>query len=120
MQDPLLGPPGFIGTLRGVGVRDYTSVFRPYEVLTIGMKAPYPPLPPTPLRVLMMDVLYADTRTYTLGVQGPKSWVVWQKPLGVIIVVSGIMKLTNWVLLVTWTCCGICFRSMQVILLCSE
>ena len=36
----------FIGTLRGVG--DYTSLNRPYQVLIICIKAPYPqpPYPP--------------------------------------------------------------------------
>ena len=41
-----------IGTLRGVGGRgvgDYTSLNRPYQVLVMGIKAPYPP-PPTPLK----------------------------------------------------------------------
>ena len=35
-----------IRTLRGVrgrGVGDYTSLNRPYQVLTMGMKAPLPP-----------------------------------------------------------------------------
>ena len=40
-----------IGTLRGVGGRgvgDYTSLNRPYEVLIMGIKAPYPPSPYPP------------------------------------------------------------------------
>ena len=40
-----------IGTLRGVGGRgvgDYTSLNRPYWVLIMGIKAPYPPSPYPP------------------------------------------------------------------------
>ena len=58
---PARKPPShaqFIGSLRGVGGRgvgDYTSLNMPYYVLSMGMKAPYPPPPYTPLRVLMIN-----------------------------------------------------------------
>ena len=53
----LIREPTIMGRGRGVG--DCASFNRPYQVLIMGIKAPYPPPPTPPLRVPMTQRIRA-------------------------------------------------------------